>query len=405
MARDEFSQDVKDRLAARAGYLCSICGAATVGPSNESTLAVNLTGVAAHISAASPNKPARRYEPLLSKEVRRSIDNGIWLCATHADLIDGDESTYTIYSLKIVKENHERKVALRQKGVAVERGVLTKLELGNFGSIRNSIVLEFSDRNIITGDNGAGKTLLMDMIAALNDRVYLNRWTETRLNHGNSFCNIYYFQEREYKYSLTIDHRNKVSYHFNGQEFPFLKLPAKIVFLDKSFSDYKQTLSEDARNNTSIVKLLAGYFGLQESEFIVVTNSIMRTRKFFFVDLIVTENLDLSIKIGRQQRDSFHSFAALSGGEKQRVILEMALKIAEFYSKFGSTILLIEHTSFDTIDVAGVDQLLHFIKSENVHFQFFFTTMEKHRYNTEGFKRYDLLEVEQEGIRANEIAN
>ncbi len=106
--RDEFSPKTKHAVAARAGWHCSLrgCGKSTVGPSEEAPDAVTMIGKAAHISAAASGPGARRYR-VMSPEERKHIDNAIWMCADHADLIDKDEVTYTIDDLKQMKREHE----------------------------------------------------------------------------------------------------------------------------------------------------------------------------------------------------------------------------------------------------------------------------------------------------------
>jgi hypothetical protein len=63
----------------------------TAGPDGGE--GVTNVGVAAHISAASPG--GARYDATLSSEARTDIANGIWLCQTHAKMVDDDELTYT----------------------------------------------------------------------------------------------------------------------------------------------------------------------------------------------------------------------------------------------------------------------------------------------------------------------
>ncbi|WP_139428239.1 hypothetical protein [Aeromonas veronii] len=99
--RDEFSEPTKRTLAERVGWKCSFpnCGQITVGPSlSDSSARIN-NGVAAHICAASPNGP--RFDPLMTPEQRKHIDNGIWMCRDHGSLIDSD---FTIYSVSQLKE-------------------------------------------------------------------------------------------------------------------------------------------------------------------------------------------------------------------------------------------------------------------------------------------------------------
>ena len=115
--RDEFSEDTKRKVALRASHRCSFpgCSQITAGPSDESSAAVNMIGKAAHIHAAAPGPGARRYLASMSREERSHITNAIWLCATHADLIDRDEVTYTADVLRTMKSEHEANCAARQR--------------------------------------------------------------------------------------------------------------------------------------------------------------------------------------------------------------------------------------------------------------------------------------------------
>ena len=108
MARDEFSSALKNMLAKRASFVCSNpeCRSLTIAPSDADTFQVLYIGKAAHISAASRGGP--RYEPSMSQEERRSIDNAIFLCSSCADMIDCNSgSDYTIIQLRKWKEEHE----------------------------------------------------------------------------------------------------------------------------------------------------------------------------------------------------------------------------------------------------------------------------------------------------------
>jgi hypothetical protein len=108
--RNDFSAATKELLAKRVGYLCSNpnCQQLTSGPQEDPTKAVNI-GVAGHITAASPGGP--RYDDTLTPEQRSNISNGIWLCQTHAKLIDSDLARYTAAGLRQWKEIAERSAA------------------------------------------------------------------------------------------------------------------------------------------------------------------------------------------------------------------------------------------------------------------------------------------------------
>lgn len=103
--RDEFSPSTKERAAKRVAYRCAFCGKPTIGPSFENNRAVSNTGVAAHICAAAPG--GKRYDPNMTPEQRMSIDNCVWMCQTHAHLIDTDEVKYSVAVLKDMKQKAE----------------------------------------------------------------------------------------------------------------------------------------------------------------------------------------------------------------------------------------------------------------------------------------------------------
>jgi hypothetical protein len=118
--RDEFSKETKLALALRAGHLCSLpgCLQPTAGPSDEAPDAVTMVGEAAHIHAAAPG--GRRYLESMTPDERSDIANAIWLCRTHAGMIDRDEVTYTADVLREMKHKHEAYCAARQRNATLK---------------------------------------------------------------------------------------------------------------------------------------------------------------------------------------------------------------------------------------------------------------------------------------------
>ncbi|WP_227673344.1 DNA (cytosine-5-)-methyltransferase [Psychrobacter nivimaris] len=111
--RDDFSQSVKTKLKDRVSGRCSNldCRIVTQGPAGKDK--VNNIGVAAHIQAAAKNGP--RYNVNMSKEERRSLHNGIWLCSNCSNKIDRDIDTYSVEILHDWKRKAEEK-ALHEFG-------------------------------------------------------------------------------------------------------------------------------------------------------------------------------------------------------------------------------------------------------------------------------------------------
>lgn len=104
---DDFNENTKTKLKGRVANRCSnpTCRVITSGPAGEDR--VNNTGIAAHITAASPGGP--RYNPHLTSAERSSFDNGIWLCLICASKIDRDVDLYPVEVLRDWKSKAEQK--------------------------------------------------------------------------------------------------------------------------------------------------------------------------------------------------------------------------------------------------------------------------------------------------------
>ncbi|MBX8937754.1 hypothetical protein [Enterococcus gilvus] len=122
-SRDDFSQKTKDTLAKRVAYHCSNpdCMRQTVGPKQGTSDSALSLGQAAHITAASIGGP--RFNSSMTREERKSIHNGLWLCCSCATLIDRDEQYYTAELL-----NAWKVLAEKNASDAITKPILNHIE-------------------------------------------------------------------------------------------------------------------------------------------------------------------------------------------------------------------------------------------------------------------------------------
>lgn len=109
--RDDFTQKTRDTLRLRAANSCSNpeCKILSLEPQKSNSTKVSDTGAAAHICAAAPGGP--RYDPNMTVEERKSIDNAIWLCRHCSITIDNDPAAYPVELLYQWKKNAEFRIS------------------------------------------------------------------------------------------------------------------------------------------------------------------------------------------------------------------------------------------------------------------------------------------------------
>ena len=137
--RDDFSPSTIKAAGERVGLLCSFCGCLTKAASAESEKKVSSIGVAAHICAASPGGP--RYDPSMTVDERKSIENCIWMCETHARLIDTDVVSYPRERLLQMKKTAEERT---RKAVEEGRSGFNFIESSGFELAVTKEILEES---------------------------------------------------------------------------------------------------------------------------------------------------------------------------------------------------------------------------------------------------------------------
>ncbi|WP_373496149.1 hypothetical protein [Aquiflexum sp.] len=101
-------------------------------------------GIAAHITAASPNGP--RFDPNLTEAERTSIENGIWLCPNCSILIDKDPLSFPKTLLLEWKSESEKEALQKLKGKKNE-GTRPRIQIDlirNYASRRDQ---GFSEKN------------------------------------------------------------------------------------------------------------------------------------------------------------------------------------------------------------------------------------------------------------------
>lgn len=351
MPRDNFSAHDKDVLAKRAGYKCSLpnCKVTTIGPGTDLGTVVN-TGEAAHITAASSG--GARYNSSLTSEQRQSIENGIWLCRTHAALIDRDEKAYSAAVLRRFKNDHEYDISRQQRGMDNSRGLITEIYIRNLAEIKETR-LELTHNNVLVGSNGMGKTLICELISGLADPVKLTRW-KNKVNPGLSIFEATLFSNE--RCILKTSFKNgRISYSLDETELPFISDLIKTIHLEHKL-----------KRGDNIINDIASYFDIEPTIFKNIIDYISKFGSFFHSDISIADN-DVKVHLVKSKIPT--SFSNLSSGEEEKVLIDIALRLSQFYSRFRPTILMIEKSAIPVLDTNNMNHIFSTLTSGNFNFQ------------------------------------
>lgn len=110
-SRANFTQNTRHQLEINTGGLCAnpVCRKLTRGPTHSGTGDAR-TGHAAHINSASPQGPVRPGPTEnVTREQLRAIENGVWLCATCATLVDTNPYAYPVEMLRAWQASAQRR--------------------------------------------------------------------------------------------------------------------------------------------------------------------------------------------------------------------------------------------------------------------------------------------------------
>jgi hypothetical protein len=336
MPRENFSSTVKKSMAASAGHQCSFpsCNQLTVGP-GASTDYVSNSGYAAHIYAASAGGP--RGQGGLSPQELKAAGNGIWLCGRHAKLIDNNRgTTYPPEVLLSYKALHEARVLLEHEGLYPPIGWLHEFTVVQGPIFSGQQTFQLAKLNLIYGRNETGKTALAEWIAGFFDPHQMERWipvSGTDLNVRMKVLN-----PKLQNLSMTVCD-SKLSYVIDGRAVPFIPIGFRVIKPSRLIPSENDDL-----------KLLASCIGVSE----LVMNGLLAEVNSF--PHATVSNLRFEYEHGDEEEVTKQrlliadvqgtapglSLRALSGRERERIILELATAAARLSGRYCPTLLILD---------------------------------------------------------------
>lgn len=336
MARVDFSSKTKEIIAGRSGYRCSFpnCDRATLGP-GATTHETASIGVAAHIFAASSGGP-RGTGGLTWDELSRP-ENGIWLCANHARVVDmnrGDK--YPPQLLLSYKTLHEARIAREIQGISSPFGWFHEIRIESSPIFKSHVVVRLAKLSLIVGDNNTGKSALCEWLAGFSDLRHIKRWRKTHRQGLSINVFLKYYNPVEKTLEMMIEETGHVKYSDNGSAAPFNANPMKVLYpRSRSFHD---------TSSLNDLQLMAFLLDVDESVIMNLCNEIQRYEHSTVKNIEFKKDEGGILRLHADVNGTVPglSFHLLSGGEQERVLIEFATAAARVYAKHTPTLLIID---------------------------------------------------------------
>lgn len=357
--RISFSEDTKEIIRRRAGFRCCMCDKTLVGPGATSSDYVEL-GQCAHIYAAKPDGP--RGQAHLTENQLKSPENGLYLCNNCHKLVDGklSEKKYKAEQLLQIKAIHEYKIAVEMGNDVIPLNWVKRIKIEESPNIKVETIVNFAKTTVLYGNNGSGKSSIIEMLYTVLSSAILNRWEGNKLKAVIDVDN-------PVKQPVVVTMDKIVTYQAGDCALATFPYQMDVIYLrDKE----KPTKVKDD------LQYIAEYLG-KERNYVETMIDVADFAQAVMVEKAEIEEVrfnpyrECRIKVWRKDYNTGHAWKLkqLSDTERSRFVLDLVLSYLCTVSRFKPAMFLMDWGNIYSFSEGLMGQYMRIFQNPNMNFQ------------------------------------
>lgn len=348
--RSNFTKAVKRLVAERAAYRCSMpgCRRLTIGPGfmdSESAIC----GVAAHVYSAADGGP--RGVGGLSERERRSLPNAIWLCETHAKIVDTNRGdSFPAGVLLGYKELHEHMIRTELLDLPVSYPWIREIEVISSNLFLPNSRLMLGRLTLVTGPNSSGKTSLCEWIAGAAGAQSVGQWRTSFPRSAVTDIVIRCNRPEPVEMRLKISPNGQSEFSIDGRPYPINPLQMSILRINRS--------TNIGNPNSDDIKYLARQLGESDDAVEKIVPRIVEYGTGWLRDVqLETRGKTRRLVARTRVSDLVLEYSLQSGAERVRTLIEFAIVLAKMMARY-SPVLLVLDSGLENLDQHFLAQLV-----------------------------------------------
>ena len=231
-------------------------------------------------------------------------------------------------------------------GLGSAYGWFESITIVNSPVFEHGATAKLGKMTLVVGDNATGKSALCEWIAGFADAGHVERWRRSSDPGWPIRVSLKYYDPEERTLDMEIGDTGRVKFFEDSRCLLPLAHPLNIIYPDRE-------VHADAVHELNDLQFLSLALHVDESVILDLCDVVQTDRHSAIGNIRFREDDEGIVRLHADVTGTAPglAFRCLSGGEQERVILELAIAAASYYAKHMPTLLIIDGSVARFMDV------------------------------------------------------